>query len=649
MKAKSKRIMGLFLALVMLIGCLPFNIIETYAAEGDVQINETNFPDNKFRSYVYQFDTNDDDILSQTEINNVDEIWIVDKDVVSLKGIEHFTKIQNLKCSRNKLTELDVSNNIALTRIDCGKNQIEKLNVSNNTALNELECSGNKLTKLDVSNNTSLTELYCGANKLTELDVSNNTALTKLNCGENQIEKLDVSNNTALTFLGCSYTQIAKIDVSKNTALTKLWVGGYKLTELDISNNTALTELYCKNSHLKKLDVSNNTALVTLNCEGGILTELDVSNNTALTSLSCSSNQLTSLKLNSYLTNEVNDLFLYQEYTIKVPRGTSELKFPEGFDASRIVGTIPGVSVNPDGKLIWDEKTTVQKIQYKLVDGSDRVVDIAVRLLETDNKPLEEATKLVEIAEKDKTKAAYDTAKEAVDKLAIGSGKTGLEERLRAVKEYLDLKDAKDKAKEEIGKLPNLTDDEKQPYIDRVNDATTIPEVEKALEDAKKADAAKLKDAKDKAKEEIGKLPNLTDDEKAPFIKQVDDATTIPEVEKALEDAKKADAAKLKDAKDKAKEEIGKLPNLTDDEKAPFIKQVDDATTIPEVEKAVEDAKNADDLKAYKEKAKEEIGNLPNLDDQEKEDFKDKVDEQTDKPGVDKVVEEAKAKDKKNL
>ncbi|MFR7349840.1 stalk domain-containing protein, partial [Peptoniphilus sp.] len=88
---------------------------------------------------------------------------------------------------------------------------------------------------------------------------------------------------------------------------------------------------------------------------------------------------------------------------------------------------------------------------------------------------------------------------------------------------------------------------------------------------------------------------------------------------------------------------------LDDQEKKDFKDKVDEQTDKPGVDKVVEEAKKKDqenkdkkDLDDYKEKAKEEIGNLPNLDDQEKKDFKDKVDEQTDKPGVDKVVEEAK-------
>ena len=589
MKLKSNKILGLILAIVMLIGCLPMNIIETYAADGDVQINETNFPDANFREYVKQFDKDNDNILSKIEIDDVITIEVDGKNITSLKGIEYFTKLKVLFCQNNKLTEL---------------------NVSNNTALEAMTCEKNQLTKLDVSKNTALTELNCANNQLTELNVSNNTALTKLNCGKNQLK------------------------------------------ELDVSNNTALKSLLCEKNQLKELDVSNNTALEAMTCEKNQLTKLDVSKNTALLGLYCHANQLTSLKLNSELNSRIRIEILNQEYNIEVPKGTSELKFPEGFDTSRIVGTIPGVTINPDGKLIWDEKSNVQNIQYKLIDGSDRFVTISVKLTETANKPLEDATKLVETAERDKTKAAYDTAKAAVDQLTIGSGKTGLEERLKAVKEYLDLKDAKDEALVEIGKLANLTDEEKAPFITRVNDATTIPEVEKALEDAKNADD--LKAYKEKAKEEIGNLPNLSDDEKKDFKDKVDEQQDKPGVDKVVEEAKAKDKKNLDDYKEKAKEEIGNLPNLDDQEKKDFKDKVDEQQDKPGVDKVVEEAKKKDqenkdkkDLDEYKKEAKEEIDKLPNLTDEEKDDFKGQVDQQTDKPGVDKVVDDAKKKDSK--
>ena len=115
----------------------------------------------------------------------------------------------------------------------------------------------------------------------------------------------------------------------------------------------------------------------------------------------------------------------------------------------------------------------------------------------------------------------------------------------------------------------------------------------------------KLADAKDEAVKEIKALTKLTDEEKAPFIQQVKDATTIEAVKKIVEDAKKADSEKqpapavdeLAKAKTKAENDIKALTKLTDEEKAPFIQQVKDATTIEAVKKIVEDAKKADSEK----------------------------------------------------
>ena len=60
---------------------------------------------------------------------------------------------------------------------------------------------GNKLTELDVSKNTALTYLNVWNNKLTELDVSKNTALTTLHVHKNPLTELDVSKNTRLEYL----------------------------------------------------------------------------------------------------------------------------------------------------------------------------------------------------------------------------------------------------------------------------------------------------------------------------------------------------------------------------------------------------------------------------------------------------------------
>ena len=188
-----------------------------------VAIDDTNFPDADFRTFVKNFDTNKDDSLSDTEIAAVKVINYPHIGITNLKGIEYFTALKILNCESNRLTTLDVSKNTALT---------------------DLNCSGNQLTTLDVSKNTALTDLYCSGNQLTVLDVSKNTALKTLWCDENQLTVLDVSKNTALKILLCDANQLTALDVSKNTALTRLDCYNNQLTSLDVSN-TDMDDLNC--------------------------------------------------------------------------------------------------------------------------------------------------------------------------------------------------------------------------------------------------------------------------------------------------------------------------------------------------------------------------------------------------------------------
>lgn len=71
--------------------------------------------------------------------------------------------------------------------LTCFKNQITELNLSNNSALTTVICSKNQLSELDISNNTALTTLVTRGNLLTELDLSDNSTLTTLDCSDNQL------------------------------------------------------------------------------------------------------------------------------------------------------------------------------------------------------------------------------------------------------------------------------------------------------------------------------------------------------------------------------------------------------------------------------------------------------------------------------
>ena len=281
----------------LLLTLLVVSICSVHSAWADVEINETNFPDENFRNYLLNQTYGSDGVITDAEIAEVTSIDVSEGwyNIASLKGIEFFTALETLNCAVNKLTALDVSKNTALTTLNCGGNQLTALDVSKNTALTSLKCFSNQLTALDVSKNTALTELQCIKNQLTSLNVSGCTALSTLNCYANPLTSLNVSGCTALTELRCHYNQLTSLDVSGCTALTSLECHKNQLTALDVSGCTALSTLNCGNNQLTSLDVSGCTALSTLECDNNQLTTLDVSGCTALSTLNCGNNQLTTL------------------------------------------------------------------------------------------------------------------------------------------------------------------------------------------------------------------------------------------------------------------------------------------------------------------------------------------------------------------
>ena len=200
MKPKSKRIMGLFLALVMIIGCLPLNTIETYAA-GGVTINERNFPDNIFRGYVQRnFDKNKDGILDDQELADVKSIDVgrpsitQDPEVLSLTGIENFKNLTSLYCRNNSISSLNISSNSKLEKLDCSENNINSLDVSKNTSLIELNCGDNQITSINISKNTNLKVFKCYNCEIDKIDLSSNEFLTHLIIGATNITSVDLGN-----------------------------------------------------------------------------------------------------------------------------------------------------------------------------------------------------------------------------------------------------------------------------------------------------------------------------------------------------------------------------------------------------------------------------------------------------------------------
>ena len=180
--------------------------------EGEVAIDEKNFPDAAFREIVKGYDKDSSGGLSEQEIKAVDKIQCTSKNISTLEGIGYFIELTQLECSGNNLTSLDLSKNYKLMYLTCSNNQLTSLKLYEAPVIYNLNCSYNQLTTLDLSNAMYLQLLSCHYNQLTSLDVSENKKLFFLDCQHNQLTSLILGDNPNLALFGCSDNQLSTLD-----------------------------------------------------------------------------------------------------------------------------------------------------------------------------------------------------------------------------------------------------------------------------------------------------------------------------------------------------------------------------------------------------------------------------------------------------
>ncbi len=329
---KMRKALAFTLAGVMVAGAFVTTGGTVFAAEGDVEINDTNFPDEDFRNTISkkEIDVNEDGTLSKEEIANVKSLslhgpygaTVSEKHpgcayygISNLKGIEYFTALEELTIpgilaksidlsnnielkklqisNRNGieytnigLESLDLSNNTKLTTLDIHRApNLKNLNLSKNTNLESVSLTGLPVSEYDFSNNTSLKHILIeNSGNLTNVNISNNTALEGIGIyGADNLTKLDISNNVNLTGIGVNCKGITGLDVSKNNKLKNLNLTNCnKITSVDVSNLTELESLYLDGTSVSSVDLSKNSKLFWLRVNSTNISELNIYYNPCL-------------------------------------------------------------------------------------------------------------------------------------------------------------------------------------------------------------------------------------------------------------------------------------------------------------------------------------------------------------------------------
>lgn len=267
-----------------------------------------------------------------------------------------------------------------------------------------------------------------------------------------------------------------------------------------------------------------------------------------------------------------------------------------------------------------------------------------------------------------KNQIATATTRETIENV-INTAKTTDNENA------VELAKMKKEANDTINALNYLTSAEKEKAIAKINTATIKQndDVDKVSDDthpdtdvnreATKArltsvvDALVKKDleaARTKAKETINGIPDkdLSSDKKTEYITAINNATKVGPVseegtvlnlvEKAQKEAADALAKRRKEEADKVRQQykdmIAAIPGLTEEEKKQYNEAIDNATSTDEMASIVEFAKLTGDRKT----AVAEIEKLEHLNNNQKQSFKDLVENSANKEDIENYVSQAR-------
>jgi Leucine-rich repeat (LRR) protein len=262
----------------------------------------TSIPDSTFEQALItlNIDTNglNGNILN-SDASSVTSLFIANKGIQNLSGIEAFKNLRYLFAYNNHLTTLDLGYNPYLEYLDADNNNLTTLNIASNQALRSVYLSNNNLNTLDVSNNSQLENLYCSLNNISVLDVSLNGDLKDLRCYYNNLSSINLASNLNLEDLFISENNLNTLDISANTALKTLSCDNNSLNVMDVSSNTSLRYLSCSNNNLSTLDVGNNDDLKHLLCNNNNIASIDLSNAEDLFLLYTQNNQIQNLDISN--------------------------------------------------------------------------------------------------------------------------------------------------------------------------------------------------------------------------------------------------------------------------------------------------------------------------------------------------------------
>ena len=256
------KIIAIFVIMELIL-MLSFNLISYGLTNDENEI--VIFKDENLKENLLKYDDNNDGELSVNEMKQIQKLYLQNKNITDLTGLEYATNLQELYLYSNNISNISVLSNLTnLTKLSLRENNISDISaLTNLTNLTELNLEINNITDISsLSNLTELTDLYLYNNNINDISaLTNLTKLTDLYLYNNNISDISaLANLVNLTDLSLMGNNISDISTLTNLInLTDLNLSYNNISDIsDLKNLTKLADLDLRGNSISDIGVLEN-------------------------------------------------------------------------------------------------------------------------------------------------------------------------------------------------------------------------------------------------------------------------------------------------------------------------------------------------------------------------------------------------------
>tara|TARA_B110000238_G_scaffold183146_1_gene209471 strand:- start:357 stop:935 length:579 start_codon:yes stop_codon:yes gene_type:complete len=133
-----------------------------------IGFGQTYVPDDNFEQELINLGHDNilDDYVITANISYLTVLYVNNKNISDMTGIEDFTALNNLNCSYNQITTINLNDNTSLEYLTANNNNLTTINISWNISLSFINIKSNQLVELNLKNgfNNNITTFLANDN-----------------------------------------------------------------------------------------------------------------------------------------------------------------------------------------------------------------------------------------------------------------------------------------------------------------------------------------------------------------------------------------------------------------------------------------------------------------------------------------------------